>query len=126
MIYVNSRQVKEGEVNPVGLGRWYYTPNIHSPSDPYEFEWKDDSSDRRSLQRGLVYLRKGDAIDRALAMLATDGWNLNDAKSQPVGDDVLVEAVAVDGTRYFGEARGLCWNEVDPILDDVLVAWRCA
>lgn len=68
-IRVNGVEVPAPErVAPI-IGACYYVPDPKADAFCSESTWADQVLDNSCLTRGLVYLRKEDAIERAKAML---------------------------------------------------------
>lgn len=73
-IRVNGVEVSAPEMVNLQCGTLYFIPALHECEDCnmwYECEWRGSEFDSVMLSRGLVYLRKEDAIARAKAMLLT-------------------------------------------------------
>lgn len=70
-IRVNGVEVPAPEMVAPEKGRTYYVPDLAEGDCCYDYTWVNDLFDVRTLERGLVYLTKEDAIARAKAMLLT-------------------------------------------------------
>lgn len=70
-IRVNGVEVPAPESVAPEKGSTYYIPDIGVDACYYDHIWINDLFDMKTLERGIVYLRKEDAIARAKAMLLT-------------------------------------------------------
>lgn len=61
--------VPKGETNHLEYGTAYYYPNIES-MEVEDFTWVGDSTDRRILENGILYLNEADA-QQAVDVLKT-------------------------------------------------------
>jgi hypothetical protein len=75
---INGFEVPAPETDPLDHDATYYTPNILRSCLYDSTAWDDEDdtgSDSRWLSRGLVFLRKEDAIATAKAMLGIDPYS---------------------------------------------------
>lgn len=70
-VMCNGVEVPAPESVAPAEGSDYYMPHVSKDSSYYSEVWDGSSFDSRTLERGLVYLNKEDAIARAKAMLIT-------------------------------------------------------
>lgn len=70
-IRVNGVEVPAPEMVAPSYDSEYFVADPTATEFTWRFSWQDAESDCMFLERGLVYLRKEDAIDRAKAMLLT-------------------------------------------------------
>ncbi len=69
---INGFEVPAPETKELSHGEGYYIPSLANGGKFIASAWSCDSADTRALKRGLVFLRKEDAIATTNAMLGID------------------------------------------------------
>jgi len=69
---LNGFEVPAPEDDSIGIGQIYYCPYVTGYDKFNDYVWTNYESDFIALERGLVFLKKEDAIATANAMLGID------------------------------------------------------